>query len=173
MTWSAWSFCIHLPSPGISGLPPRVLSPKFKWSLTKPWFPKMTLILRVAKPWHWQRLLQMDFYLSCLVRYDYIWETFTTFEIALLIWTALLPFLSHLGFCFALQPRAIFCINIIHTEAFKSEAIPARELPSHVTSLWTTSIRVPGAVGDSVSPHLGQSGCGDSDTIVCSEARRM
>lgn len=39
MTLSAWSFCIHLPSPGISGLSPRVLSPKFKWSLTKPRFP--------------------------------------------------------------------------------------------------------------------------------------
>lgn len=36
--------------------------------------------------------------------------------------------------CFALQPIAIFCIHIIHTEAFKPEAIPAQELPGHVTS---------------------------------------
>lgn len=133
----------------------------------------MALILHVAEPWHGQRLPQMDFYLSCLIRCDYIWETFTTFEIALLICTALPPFLSHLGFCSALQPRAIFCIHIIHTEAFKPEAIPAQELPGHVTSFWTTSIRIPGALGNSVSPHHGQSGCSDSDTIVCSEARRM
>lgn len=63
-------------------------------------------------------------------------------------------------------------MHIIHTEPFKSEAIPAQELPSHVTSFWTTSIRIPGAIGNSVSPHLGQSGCTNSDT-VCSEARQM